>query len=95
MVDLALERLDGVGRDAELLAVRSPVTGIARALLTPQYVYSASSLLSLPGRTRKCTTEPRRASSVLTSRLPMKPVAPVTKYCMDFPLNKCLWMARA
>nr|BAE94498.1 integrase [Acidovorax sp. KKS102] len=32
---------------------------------------------------RKWTTAPLRSSSFLTSRLPMNPVAPVTKYCMD------------
>ena len=40
-------------------------------------------LASLPARSRKCTTVPLRSSSFFTSRLPMNPVAPVTKYCME------------
>jgi len=61
------------------LAVRSPKTGTARVGPTPQYSRSAATLASLSRRIRKCTTAPLRSSSFLTSRLPMKPVAPVTK----------------
>jgi hypothetical protein len=60
-------------------AVRSPNTGTARAFVTPQYASSSGSRASLSLRSRKCTVLPRRASRALTSRLPMNPVAPVTK----------------
>ena len=71
------------GEEAALSAVQAIVlTGTARAFalpFRPQYSYSAASLASLPARTRKCTVLPLRASRALTRRLPMKPVAPVTK----------------
>ena len=60
-------------------AVRSPWTAMARAGPTPHCSRSCGTLASLSGRTRKETTAPLRSSSFLTSRLPMKPVAPVTK----------------
>ncbi|MDT4860544.1 hypothetical protein FQZ97_951140 [compost metagenome] len=59
--------------------VRSPNTGTARAAPTPQYSRSPATLPSLSRRIRKCTTAPLRCSSLATRRLPMKPVAPVTK----------------
>ena len=55
------------------------LAGTARAGPTPQCSRSAATLPSLSLRMRKCTTEPLRCSSLATRRLPMKPVAPVTK----------------
>src|SRR5690606_10145505 len=75
------------------LVVRSPKTGTARAAalpLRPQYSRRPATLPSLCGRIRKYTTEPFRSSSFLTSRLPMKPVAPVMKYCMKPLLGRCV-----
>ncbi len=79
-----LSRFRSSAATPSFLDVRSPYTGTARALLTPQNSSSAATLSSLSGRSRKWTTAPLRASKVLTRRLPMKPVAPVTKYCMRF-----------
>src|SRR5512140_402550 len=64
-------------------AVRSPKTGTARVSSTPQYARNEAILCSLSFRIRKCTTEALRPRSFATRRLPMKPVAPVTKYRMN------------
>ena len=82
MANLAFERLDAVCGYAKLLGGQLVKhrhrAGHAHAPLLPQIGYFAFTFLAI----QIMDAEPLRSSSFLTKRLPMKPVAPGTKYRM-------------
>lgn len=79
MIDLPLELSDQIARHTKLVA--GQVTrhrDDTRSAGAPEFTQGFD-LARAVFRIRKYTTEPLRSSNFRTSRLPMKPVAPVTK----------------
>ena len=88
---LAMVKLEGYG-DRSIDAMsggQQQRVALARALVVPQKSSSSGNLSRLASRIRKYTTLPLRANNFFTNRLPINPVAPVTKYCIVVSL--CWW----